>query len=296
MQAPLEFFQRRLIFVCGKGGVGKTSVSQALALSLARDRSRKILWATFEDPSLPRHTPVQKATNLFHISCGAHESFEEYATLKIHSALLAKIFLQNKLVRYLSQAAPGIPDLTMLGKVWHERAHFDHVVVDMPATGHGIAMFQSTINFNRLFKTGPLHKDMGEMILTLDDPSVSGMLVVGIPEEMPLRESLELGQTLESLFKHNPARYLLNRHFGAALPDSSRPDTSGISPHPDEWPSPFAADLEDYAAKRLLLEAENLRLWTQPYWKLPLLSPVDHIVPTLAAKLTEIMETQDADR
>jgi anion-transporting ArsA/GET3 family ATPase len=191
MQASRPLFDRKLLFIGGKGGVGKTVVSQAIALRL-NQQGRRVLWCAFEDPVLPLHQMQEVRPGLFHINCDPAQSFEEYAALKIKVAGLARIFLQNKLMRYLSKAAPGIHELVLLGKVWYERQNFDHVVVDMPSTGYGLAMFQSTRNFANLFQGGPVHKDAEQMLRTFDHPDECGHLVVSLPEEMPLRESLEL--------------------------------------------------------------------------------------------------------
>jgi hypothetical protein len=249
--------RRNLLFVAGKGGVGKTVVSQAIALSLARS-GRRTLWTTFEDPTRPLNLLEPMGPNLWHLNSEATAAFEEYASLKIGAAKLTRIFLQNKLMRYLAKAAPGVHELVLLGKVWYERSHYDHVVVDMPSTGYGLAMFQATSNFSRLFTGGPIHRDAEEMLATFHDPSICGHLVVALPEEMPLRESLELDDFLRALFPGNPAAFLANRRFPAA--SSAEENERDL---PDRWPTPVAASAADYARKRSILEAFNLRLWQE---------------------------------
>lgn len=249
--------RKNLIFVSGKGGVGKTVVSQALALALSRE-GKKTLWATFEDPTRPAGECVQMSPNLWHLNCDAGLAFEEYASMKIGIASLTRIFLKNPLVRYLAKAAPGIHELVLLGKIWFERDHYDHVVVDMPSTGYGLAMFQSTQNFSHLFKTGPLYRDAAEMLATFENSAQTAMLIVSLPEEMPLRESLELRDYLLGLFPKNAPFFLVNRKF----PRLTLPEEEEANP-PDSWPQPFARDVRDYARKRSILESHNLKLWTE---------------------------------
>jgi anion-transporting ArsA/GET3 family ATPase len=245
---------RNLVFVSGKGGVGKTTVSQAIAQGLA-EKGKRTLWTTFEDPTRPLGEIQPVGPNLWHLNCEATQAFEEYAALKIGVAKLAKLFLQNKLMRYLAKAAPGIHELVLLGKVWHERLNYDHVVIDMPSTGYGLAMFQSTVNFANLFKGGPVHRDAEEMLATFRSARETGHLIVALPEEMPLREALELNEFMRNLFPANPPSFLANRKFPQLR---QAPENLGA---PDDWATPVPTNLADYAAKRAVLEEFNLRIW-----------------------------------
>ncbi len=249
-------FNRNLVFVHGKGGVGKTVVSQAIALALSQ-KNQRTLWITIEDPTRPEGERTQINPHLWHFNCSFQAAFEEYVGMKIGIARLAKLFLQNKLMQYLSKAAPGVHELVLLGKIWYERNHYDHVIVDMPSTGYGLAMFQSTENFAALFGGGPLHKDSEAMIQTLGSPEETGHLIVSIPEEMPLRESMELNEFLIKRFQKNPAQFLVNRLFPSVLDNP-------LEPPPNlKRGSPLATSVEDYAIMRSWLEAHNLRLWNE---------------------------------
>ena len=279
-------FDRNLIFVSGKGGVGKTVVSQAMALRL-NQLGKRVLWATFEDPVMPTHELFEVRPGLFHINCEPSQSFEEYAALKIGVAGLARIFLKNKVMRYLAKAAPGIHELVLLGKVWHERFNYDHVIVDMPSTGYGLAMFQSTRNFARLFQGGPIHRDADEMLNTFNDARLCGHLIVSLPEEMPLRESLELREHLINLFPENKSEFIANRIFPELKNSGRSPD-----PQPDHWKSPVAENGEDYATKRVLLEKYNLRIWDESQVKYLRLGYEAPQPTTSNAKLVEALASQ----
>lgn len=263
--AVSELLKRRLLFISGKGGVGKTAVSQAIAETLSRDY--RTLWVAFEDPTRPPGELKQVQPKLWHLNCEASTAFEEYAGMKIGVNALTQVFLRNKVIRYLAKAAPGIHELVLLGKVWFERTRYDRVIVDMPSTGYGLAMFQSTKNFTQLFKNGPLFKDAIEMLATFNDPAQTGQIIVALPEEMPLVESLELDEFLISLFPANRAGFVVNRRF---------PDVTTSLGDPDTWPTPFAADVADYAEKRAKLETHNLEIWQRAgvtYSELPMIAP-----------------------
>ena len=251
----MQLLNQKLIFVSGKGGVGKTSVSKAIALSRARQQKRT-LWIEFENPTHPNSDIEAISPYLSHLNCDATRAFEEYITLKIGLSAITKIFVQNKLISYLAKAGPGIHELVLLGKVWHLRGDYDHIVVDMPATGHGLAMFQSIDNWSKLFNSGPLHRDAENMLETFHSPEWTRHLIVALPEEMPLRESLDLSGFLLRLFPKNPAAFLVNRLF----PRVSETATN-LPGTPDNWPTPVAASEMDYAVKRSVLESYNMRIW-----------------------------------
>ncbi|MCM2322961.1 MAG: hypothetical protein NDJ90_06830 [Oligoflexia bacterium] len=286
-----QTLSRELVFVSGKGGVGKTAISQAIALGLSR-RGRRVLWVCFEDPARPAGELRRISPTLSHFNCDAGQAFEEYAAMKIGLAPLTRVFLQNKLMRYLAKAAPGIHELVLLGKVWHERANYDQVIVDMPSTGYGLAMFQSAENFRNLFKSGPLARDSEQMLATFGDAAQTGLLIVALPEEMPLQESLELQEFLLKLFPANPSAFLLNRRFPRVTTDAEE----AASP-PDSWSTPYAASLDDYARKRSILESFNLRAWTDrglAFAEVPYLPPAngktfDALVVELADRLEKVL-------
>jgi hypothetical protein len=116
-------------------------------------------------------------------------------------------------------------------------------------------MFQSTDNFVRLFKGGPLYRDAVAMLETFRNPKETGHLIVSIPEEMPLRESLELRHHLQGILPENPPAFLVNRVF----PEVQSPEI----PYENQsvGAKPLAESAEDYSKKRYWLERHNLRLW-----------------------------------
>ena len=246
---------QKLIFVGGKGGVGKTSVSLSIAQFLAQKRDSKILWVTFEDPAYPLGSTEKISKTLHHLNAEAHHSFEEYMSIKLGAlGVMAKLFLNNKLIQALSQIAPGLHELVLLGKVWFERENFDHTVVDMPSTGYNLAMFHSTANYAHLFKGGPIHRDAEAMLSTFADPTITSHLIVALPEEMPLRESVDLKDKILSLFPKNKPIIIVNKRIQAQ-------STSKMDPL--DYKDPLAHSITEFIERRSNLEEHNLEILKQ---------------------------------
>ncbi len=279
-----QSLKRKMIFVGGKGGVGKTAISQALAAALAESGVRT-LWATFCDPAMPRGELMKLRPNLTHLNCDPTLAFEEYAAMKIGEGKVAQFFIKNRLMRYLAEAAPGFHELVLLGKVWFERKHFDVVVCDMPSTGYGLTMFQATQNFSELFAHSPIQGDADAMTRTFASPQESLHLIVALPEEMPLQEGLDLGELLQKVFPQNPPAYLVNRAFPA--PENSTQKAKATETETD---LPLTDSAIEYLHQRVNLERQNLELWQNAgvqFKKLGYISPQNDLLAGLSASLAE---------
>lgn len=238
-----QTLERRLVFVHGKGGVGKTAISLACANALAH-RGLRTIWVTFEEPTREQGHEMNLSLNLYHLNCETHRAFEQYVDTHLPLGAFARIFTGNGFIRYLVKAAPGFRELILVGKAWDLTHHYDHVIVDMPSTGYAIAMFQAVRNFHKLFSGGRVRQNTEKVLHTFEDPLTCAHLIVALPEETPLRESVDLAHALRELFPGNPPSYLVNRVF----PDSLRE------------PASLAAS---FIHSRVALEAQNLKIWDE---------------------------------
>jgi anion-transporting ArsA/GET3 family ATPase len=204
----LELLDRRLLFVTGKGGVGKTSVAAALGL-LAAGRGKRTLLVeidakgalddVFETDPL-RFEPRELAPGLFAMAMDTEESLKEYLRLQLRVPLLARIGPLAKSLDFVATAAPGVKEILTVGKVaWEVRErHFDLVVVDASATGHVVSQLAAPEAINDLVKVGRIRDQTRWMLDILSDPMITGAVVVATPEEMPVTETLELVARLEA--------------------------------------------------------------------------------------------------
>jgi anion-transporting ArsA/GET3 family ATPase len=274
---------RPLLFVQGKGGVGKSTVALATARLLSE--KHRTLLVSIEDPLRPPYELLKLSPTLEHLNAEATAAFEEYAGRKIGAPKLVKVFLQNRFMRYLAKAAPGIRELVLIGKIWYESRNYARVVVDMPATGHGLTLFQSLFNWGSLFAGSPLAKDAASMVETLSDPAIVGHLIVSLPEEMPLVEALELRTQIRKIFAKADCAFLVNRRFPA-------PKT--MEKYPND--RPFAVTIEEHAARKAELENDNLELWKgESYLELPFLPPPrEDAFRIIADEVTAILRREGA--
>jgi anion-transporting ArsA/GET3 family ATPase len=212
---------RRLLFVTGKGGVGKTTVAAALGLLAAREKKRTLVCevdakgnlADFYEMTPPGFDPVQVQPNLHVMSMNTEESLKEYLSLQLKLPLLAKIGPLARTFDFLANAAPGVKEILTVGKLgWEVREkHYDLVVVDAPATGHIVGQLRAPQAINELVQVGLVRDQTGWLKDILADPAQTGVVIVASPEEMPVTESLELIDRLHEETDVDVASLVVNR-------------------------------------------------------------------------------------
>ncbi len=204
LESLLEY---KLLFVSGKGGVGKTTVSLALGL-LAAQAGKKTLIAEINSEEQVAHLlgrppidyhEVELLPGLWGINILPKKSFEEYILLQIKFQSLYNAVFENRFVRHFLDATPGLADLMCIGKVYELVKDYDLVIVDAPATGHGVALLEIPSIVAKAVRVGPLHTEAVKIDLLLHEKSKTQVVIVTLPEEMPVAETIELNQKLKKL-------------------------------------------------------------------------------------------------
>jgi anion-transporting ArsA/GET3 family ATPase len=201
-QAAPGLLDLDLVFVTGKGGVGKTTVAAALA-QLGAQRGLHVLACEVDAKgdlaSLFEAAPTdfagrEVAPGVHAMSMDTEASLREYLKLNLKIPVVGRIGPLAKAFDFVATAAPGVREILTVGKLCYEvrERHYDLVVVDAPATGHIVGQLAAPQAINSLVKVGLIRSQTDWMLDILSDPVRTGLVAVTTPEEMPVAETLDL--------------------------------------------------------------------------------------------------------
>jgi anion-transporting ArsA/GET3 family ATPase len=208
-----DLFEKRLIFVTGKGGVGKSTVAVSLGLAAAERGKRAIVCEIGSQEHASRFFrraevgfhEVELEENLWAISIDPDESMREYVLLQLKVRAMRDMLFKSRVFTYLAAATPGLKELVTIGKIWElaqpnrkvkKGRNYDLVIVDAPATGHGIGFLQTPRTFANIARVGPIHSQAEELHRFVTDQKTTGTAIVALPEEMPVNETAGLEHDL----------------------------------------------------------------------------------------------------
>ena len=217
---------RRLDIVSGKGGVGKSSVVAAMALALARAGDRVLVVEVDGGcrlPSLvggdvPAGGKGLVAPNIWGLFLDPTEVMDAYVLAQVPMRVLAQRIVESRIYQNFVAAAPGLKELLVLGSVMmvYEGRHdvagernFDHILIDAPATGHGVQLLRVPSLVVDTFGEGPITREARNVVTMLRAPTTR-LDIVTLAEEMPVNEALELEGAGEDLLGRPPGVMIAN--------------------------------------------------------------------------------------
>ncbi len=303
-----ELLDRRLVVVTGKGGVGKTTVAAAIALLAARAGRRTIVCEVAGQrriPSLLGHptagppgTEEPVAPELWATTIDPEGALTEWAGQIIRPRALLELALRSRAFSSFADAAPGARELVTITKAWelaHDprwragRSAYDLVILDAPASGHGLALLRTPRTFAEIARVGPIASQARLVADALRDAARTAVVTVTTAEETPVNETLELEQRVDGLLGHGPSVIVANGVLRDAL---SRSDMDAVDAHI----GPPVATALRRRHERAALQAGQLRrlrrhahapVLTVPFLPTHAIGPdeVETIAATLAKRL-----------
>lgn len=208
-------FDRRLLILSGKGGVGKSTVAVALGLRAAEQGLETLICEMGENEKIAplfgqaassfRETPLG-VPRLSSIYLDPQEAFNDYVRASLKLAALARPLTESRLIKAFVQAAPGLKEIMTLTKLMEferlkdrkGKPKYDLIILDAPATGHGMSLFRSPMLAMRATKVGPIYQKAKLISDLLSDATRTRMHIVTLAEEMPVSETVDMIAAMRS--------------------------------------------------------------------------------------------------
>ncbi len=213
--AHLNLYEKRLVLFSGKGGVGKTTIATAFAMSCAQRGMKTLLMqinakdriGEIFDRNPIGEELVELGPNLFCVNSTPASALREYALMTLKIKIIYRAVFENKIVQSFLNAIPGISELVLLGKAYYHAAvekkggelKWDIVVVDAPATGHGIFLLKIPSVVTSIIDSGHMFEEAERMKELLEDSNMTSINIVTLLEDLPINESQMLLESLGEL-------------------------------------------------------------------------------------------------
>jgi Mrp family chromosome partitioning ATPase len=222
-----------LIFVMGKGGTGRTTIAASLGMHFASRGERVLIvqWALRD--SISRLFGLRDAThetrslghNLSAMNFSFEKALEEYFVSHLKMRSVFDLVIRNSHVQKIVRAAPGIQELFFLGRLFWltelaeaERGwRYDRVIVDAPASGHGVPLFHLPRTVASFGIAGPIASESERVAQLIEDERRVGVVLVATPEELAVHEMLETASLLKSSLGRAPLFGVVNRCIDPTL-------------------------------------------------------------------------------
>jgi len=201
-----------MIIITGKGGVGRTTVTAALGLAAAASGKRVAIVELSGMANLAplfgltgrSFAPRTVSENLDILSMTPQECLDDFGRRKLRVTALVGLVMRSRVVKAFLDAVPGLHDLLQMGKLENMLSEplpgdpiYDLMVLDAPATGHGLTLLAAARAMREMTRVGPFAELARIIEVFLADRTKSGLILVTLPEALPVNESLEMRDALK---------------------------------------------------------------------------------------------------
>lgn len=268
---------RKLLFVTGKGGVGKSTVAAALAMTAAQQGKRVLacefdakgdLLASFAGAGATggrqgqplAYAPREIQANLFAMAMDPEESLKEYLKRNLRIPLITKIGALSTAFDFLANAAPGIREIVTVGKVAFEARenNYDIVIVDATASGHIVGQLRAPQAINELVGVGAIRSQTNWMLGILADPNRCGVVITTTAHEMPVLETIQLMSAIRKDTEVDIAGVVVNRLLPELFVSGDAKAFDALIRDPRELRRRFVTQLDDPRTADALIEGAVL--------------------------------------
>lgn len=276
----------RIVFVLGKGGVGRSTVATALGLVCAsRGEQTLVLQWALADAIGPwfgvapaEAAPREIAPRLRVANFSLDEALRAYFVDHLHLGLVYRRIIRARPVARLLEVAPGLAEMFFLGQLWwlttlaerEAQIRVDRIIVDAPATGHGASLLDVPATLTGMSLGGLLELETGRVIDMMADPARTGAILVSQPEPMVIEETVELVPRIARRLGRPPLALVVNASAAAITGAEDDPAwLAGCAPplSPHARGAVIAAHRELRA--RAALEGELRDRVAAPSWSIP---------------------------
>lgn len=270
----------KVYFVTGKGGVGKSTAAAFLARSEALKGRKTLLvemgpWSYFQKwwGGQAHYSPQKTPLGLEWSMWTGEECLKEYVGHLVKVPLLGRAFLDNRWMQALIKIAPGLREISFLGKVTSQiREHgpamnYDTIVVDAVSSGHFISLLQAPVGLMNMSKVGPINTQCAEILKALNSEAVETFLTTTL-ETFAVQETMELYAALKKQLK-SKITIVANKEL--PIPAITSETIQRYSPPQSEMLTTLKTLTERQFENEKRLIEDNVHMLKMPFYYQPLL-------------------------
>ncbi len=197
-----------MTFISGKGGVGKSAITASLAFRQAREGKRVLVIGMVEGIGVAAHLateplgywPRRIRSGIAALAVNRSDALDEYLRLQLRVPKAAPTRMLTRALSVLAETAPGVREIVTIGKPVYEmwRDDYDVILVDAPPLGQLFSYLRAPSTISDLVPAGTIRAQAERMGAALGDPALTALILVTTPDELPVRETLEALEQLES--------------------------------------------------------------------------------------------------